>query len=49
MGGESSGFVLVLEGAIEVSRQSRGGREILLYRLAPGDTCVMTLTALLGR
>lgn len=49
VGSESSGFVLVLEGAVEVSRPAPNGREILLYRLAPGDACVMTLTALLGR
>ena len=48
VGSPCGGFVLVLEGAIEVSRPHPDGREILLYRLAPGDTCVLTLNALLA-
>ena len=47
LGSACNGFVLVLEGQVEVSRPNADGREILLYRLAPGDTCVLTLNTLL--
>ncbi len=46
--GPCTAFVLFLEGEVEVSRPSAGGREIVLYRLQPGDTCVLTLNCLLG-
>ena len=43
-----AGFVLVLAGTVDVVRPHVDGRELLLYRLAPGDTCVLTLNCLLG-
>lgn len=43
-----SAFPLVLEGAIRVSKISPQGREILLYRVAPGESCVLTSGCLLG-
>lgn len=43
-----SAFPLVLEGAIRVSKISAQGREILLYRVAPGESCVLTSGCLLG-
>lgn len=48
VGMRCAGFVLLVQGEVAVSRPSANGREILLYRLNPGDTCVMSLTALLG-
>lgn len=48
LGMPCSGLALLLAGGVEVSRPSPGGREILLYRLVPGDTCVMTVAALTG-
>ena len=47
--GPCTGFVLLLEGDVDVSRPSPTGRELLLYRLQPGDTCVLTLNCLLGQ
>lgn len=41
-------FPLVLEGAIRVSKVSAQGREILLYRVTPGESCVLTSGCLLG-
>ncbi len=41
-------FPLLLEGAIRVSKISAQGREILLYRVAPGESCVLTSGCLLG-
>lgn len=43
-----STFPLVLEGAIRVSKISDQGREILLYRVTPGESCVLTSGCLLG-
>ncbi len=38
----------MLEGAIRVSKISDQGREILLYRVTPGESCVLTSGCLLG-
>lgn len=42
------GFPLLLEGAIRVSMSSPGGREILLYRVDPGQGCILSGGCLLG-
>ena len=47
--GPCTGFVLIFEGAVEVTRPSASGRALLLYRLAPGDTCVLTVNCLVGQ
>lgn len=47
-GDEAPGFVLVLDGTISVSLIGRSGREIELYGVAPGETCVQTTLCLLG-
>lgn len=39
---------LVLEGSIRVSKRSEAGREIGLYRVLPGEICIVTLSCLLG-
>lgn len=41
-------FPLVLDGAIRVSKCSAQGRELLLYRVTPGESCVLTSGCLLG-
>lgn len=41
-------FVLVLSGRIEVYLTGANGREILLYAVEPGQTCVQTTLGLLG-
>lgn len=46
--GPCTGFVLIFSGQVEVGRPSAGGRQLLLYRLGPGDTCVLTVNCLVG-
>jgi CRP/FNR family transcriptional regulator, anaerobic regulatory protein len=41
-------FPLVLRGAVRVLMRSANGREIQLYRVAPGETCVLSTGCLLG-
>jgi len=40
--------LMVLQGAIRVYKMSEEGREVTLYRLSPGDTCLMTVSCLAG-
>jgi CRP/FNR family transcriptional regulator len=42
-------YVMRLEGKSRVYKLSTSGREILLYRVTAGETCVLTTTCLLGR
>ncbi len=42
------GFPLVLEGSIKVVKQATSGRELLLYRVAPGGSCIISSSCLLG-
>ncbi len=44
-----TGFPLVLEGSVRVSMSSPSGREIVLYRVGPGEGCVLSGSCLLGR
>lgn len=41
-------FVLLTAGVIKVSGISENGREIVLYRVAAGETCVLSSACLLG-
>ncbi|MGB7218936.1 MAG: Crp/Fnr family transcriptional regulator [Vicinamibacterales bacterium] len=41
-------YPLLIEGIIRASKFSPDGHEILLYRLNPGESCVITVLALLG-
>ncbi len=41
-------YVLLLEGAVKTQLLSDNGREILLYYVRPGDSCVLTTSCLLG-
>lgn len=41
-------FLLVLEGTVRVQQVSENGREIVLYRVAGGETCIMTTACLLS-
>jgi len=47
-GAECASFVLVIEGSIRVQKVSEGGREIVLYRVEGGQSCVLTTSCLLG-
>lgn len=47
--GSACGGLLLLEaGLVRVSRTSQEGRELQLYRVEPGETCVLTVGCLLG-
>lgn len=41
-------FVMVLSGRVSVYLSGANGRELLLYTIAPGETCVQTTLGLLG-
>ncbi|MEW5964770.1 MAG: Crp/Fnr family transcriptional regulator [Pseudomonadota bacterium] len=41
-------LVLLSRGSVRVRIVSEQGREIQLYRVAPGDTCVMSIACLMG-
>lgn len=47
-GDEALGFVLVNSGRVGVYLTGRSGREILLYTVEPGETCVQTTLGILG-
>lgn len=47
-GEAARGFAVVLSGRIEVFLIGPNGRDILLYAVEPGGTCVQTTLALLG-
>lgn len=47
-GDEVSGFLLMLEGRVDVYMTGPTGRELLLYSVTPGETCVQTVLGLLG-
>ena len=42
------GFPLVLEGSVRVTKTAPNGREILLYRVEPGQSCILSGGCLLG-
>ncbi len=46
-GSPCSAFTLITEGCVNVVKTTSSGREILLYRVEPGQTCVLTLNCLL--
>jgi len=41
-------FPLILEGTVRVTKTAPNGRELQLYRVVPGDACVLTSSCLLG-
>lgn len=41
-------FLLVLSGSVRVQKVGESGREIVLYRVMPGQTCVLTTNCLLA-
>ncbi|RDE49201.1 MAG: Crp/Fnr family transcriptional regulator, partial [Candidatus Accumulibacter meliphilus] len=42
------GFPLLLAGTIKVVKSTAGGREMLLYRVEPGGSCIISSSCLLG-
>ena len=43
-----SAFLFVTAGSVKVSTVTETGRELLLYRVGPGETCVLTTACLLS-
>ena len=42
-------FILVLNGSIKVSKISEEGREVVLYRIGKGDTCIVNASCILSK
>ena len=47
-GHPAESFLLVLDGTVRVQQTSVSGREIVLYRVSGGETCIMTTACLLS-
>ena len=41
-------YLLLLAGTVKVQQFSEGGRAIVLYRIAPGESCILTTAGLIG-
>ena len=48
-GAPCQGFPMVLRGAVRVARGSPGGRTLELYRVTPGELCVVSTSCLFGQ
>jgi len=42
-------FPMLLSGSVRVTRAGANGRELQLYRVAPGESCIITSSCLLGQ
>lgn len=42
-------YLLVLGGSVRVQQVADNGREIVLYRVAPGESCAVTTSCLIGQ
>lgn len=47
-GDACGGYVMVVEGSVRIQKIDPEGREIVLYRVERGQTCMLTTTCLLG-
>ncbi len=47
-GQEAANLLFVLSGGVRVSQTSESGREVVLYRVSAGESCVMTTACLLA-
>lgn len=47
-GSTCENYLLVLEGAVKVQIMSESGREVLLYHVRAGDSCVLTTSCMLS-
>lgn len=48
-GAPCGGFPLVLAGEVRVARGTAGGRQLELYRVTPGELCIVSTSCLFGR
>lgn len=47
-GNPCAGFPLLLEGTVRVAKLGDSGREVQLYKVRPGEACIMSTGCLLG-
>lgn len=47
-GDEGRAFLIVKSGAVRVEQTNSAGRTVVLYRVEPGDSCVLTTSCLLS-
>lgn len=47
-GSTPANYLLLLEGSVRVQQVSESGREIVLYRVVAGESCVLTTACLMG-
>lgn len=47
-GASVEAFVLLLDGTVRVQRVSESGRQIVRYRIEPGESCILTTSCLIG-
>ena len=47
-GSAPTDYLLLLEGRIRVQQLSEAGREIVLYRISPGESCALTTACLMS-
>lgn len=48
LGSTCDNYLFVLDGTVRVHMTSETGREVVLYRVSAGDTCLLTTSALFG-
>jgi CRP/FNR family transcriptional regulator len=47
VGSDCTSFMLLLDGTVRVYQDDENGREMTLYRISPGDVCLMSLNSLI--
>lgn len=47
-GSPCQSYLMVTSGTVRVVKPVSNGRELLLYRVQPGDSCILTVSCLLG-
>lgn len=47
VGSNCTNFMLLLNGTVRIYQETEDGREMTLYRIAPGDVCLMSLNSLI--
>lgn len=48
VGAPCQNYLMVIDGSVRVQKSSETGREIVLYRVEPGQTCVLTTVCVLS-
>ena len=48
IGGACEQYLLIIEGSVAVKMLTKNGKSVLLYRVNPGQSCIITTSCLLG-